>query len=235
MIELNADIGEGHDDDALMPYLARASIACGGHCGDAASMRAALRRCAEHGVAAGAHPSYPDRAGFGRRRLAGSPDEVARWVAEQTETLAEAAAKLGLALAHVKPHGALYNDAADDAALARAVVEGVVRVDRRLAVVGLSGSHLVSAARAAGLAALNEAFVDRRYQTSGRLVSRETPGAVIGEPDAAAAQALALAVGAPLAAEGGTVRITAETLCVHSDTANALNIARAVHRALHRA
>lgn len=234
MIELNADIGEGQDDDALMPYMARASIACGGHFGDKASMRAALLRCAEHGVAAGAHPSYPDRPGFGRRRLAASPDEIARWVAEQTEALAEAAAKLGLALAHVKPHGALYNDAAADAALAGAVIEGVARVDRRLAVVGLSGSHLVAAALAAGLAALNEAFADRRYHASGRLVSRETPGAVITDPDTAAAQAFALAVGAPLAAEGGVASIAAETLCVHGDTADAFKIARAVHRALYR-
>lgn len=234
MIELNADIGEGQDDDALMPYIARASIACGGHFGDKASMRAALLRCAEHGVAAGAHPSYPDRPGFGRRRLAASPDEIARWVAEQTETLAEAAAKLGLALAHVKPHGALYNDAAADAALAGAVIEGVARVDRRLAVVGLSGSHLVASALAGGLAALNEAFADRRYHASGRLVSREMPGAVITDPDTAAAQAFALAVGAPLAAEGGVASIAAETLCVHSDTADAFKIARAVHRALHR-
>lgn len=234
MIELNADIGEGQDDDALMPYIARASIACGGHFGDKASMRAALLRCAEHGVAAGAHPSYPDRAGFGRRRLAASPDQVARWVAEQTETLAEAAARLGLALAHVKPHGALYNDAAADAVLAAAVVEGVGRVDRRLAVVGLAGSHLVSTALAAGLAALNEAFADRRYHASGRLVSRETPGAVIADPETAADQAFALAAGAPLDAEDGLVSITADTLCVHSDTAGAIKIARAVHRALHR-
>lgn len=234
MIELNADIGEGLDDGALMPYVARASIACGGHFGDAASMRTALLRCAERGVAAGAHPSYPDRAGFGRRRLAASPNEIARWVAEQTETLAEAAARVGLALAHDKPHGALYNDAAADAVLAGAVVEGVARVDRRLAVVGLSGSHLVSAALAAGLAALNEAFADRRYHASGRLVSRETPGAVIADPEAAAAQAFALATGGPLDAEGGAVTIKAETLCVHGDTADAFKIARAVHRALHR-
>lgn len=234
MIELNADIGEGHEDDALMPYIARASIACGGHVGEAASMRTALLRCAEYGVAAGAHPSYPDRAGFGRRRLAAPPEEITRWVAEQTETLAEAAARLGLVLAHVKPHGALYNDAAADAAVAGAVVEGVARVDRRLAVVGLAGSQLVSAALAAGLAALNEAFADRRYHASGRLVSRETLGAVIADPDAAAAQALALATGGPLDAEGGAVTITAETLCVHSDTADAFKIARAIHRALHR-
>ncbi|MBW8307535.1 MAG: LamB/YcsF family protein, partial [Thiobacillus sp.] len=112
MIELNADIGEGCDDASLMPYLTRVSIACGGHAGDAVSMTAALRLAAEHGVAAGAHPSYPDRAQFGRQALAASEDEIAAWVMQQTEVLAEQAARLGLRLAHVKPHGALYNVAA---------------------------------------------------------------------------------------------------------------------------
>lgn len=235
MIELNADIGEGYDDPALMPYIARASIACGGHAGDAASMRAALLSCAAHGVAAGAHPSYPDREHFGRRTLAASASEVADWVAQQTEALAAEAARLGLALSHVKPHGALYNVAAADAAVAQAVVRGVVRVDPRLTLVGLSGSRLVDAARAAGLTVLNEAFVDRRYGSDGRLVSRETPGALITDPEAAAAQARALAAGAAIVAvDRGMVRVQAETLCLHGDTANALNIAQAVHRALHR-
>lgn len=235
MIELNADIGEGCDDAALLPYIARASIACGGHAGDAATMRVALLRCAERGVIAGAHPSYPDRTQFGRRALAASPDEVGRWITEQTETLAEEAARLGLALSHVKPHGALYNVAARDQAVAAAIAGAVAAVDRTLTLVGLSGSYLVAAARAAGLAALDEAFVDRRYAADGHLVSRETLGAVITDPDAAAAQARALAEGTPVAVPGGgAVRVRAQTLCLHGDTDNALNIARAVHRALHR-
>jgi 5-oxoprolinase (ATP-hydrolysing) subunit A len=235
VIELNADIGEGCDDAALMPYLARVSIACGGHTGDAASMLAALRLAAEHGVAAGAHPSYPDRAQFGRRALAASANEVAAWVTQQTEALAEQAARLGLCLAHVKPHGALYNAAARDAAVARAIAQAVAALDPSLALVGLAGSHLIAAGDAAGLAVLNEAFADRRYQPSGRLVSRETAGALIVDPAAAAEQARALAVGAPLATLGsGAVRIRADTICLHSDTPNALNIARAVHAALNR-
>ena len=121
MIELNADIGEGCDDASLLPYLDRVSIACGGHAGDAASMAAALRLAAEHGVAAGAHPSYPDRAQFGRQALAASADDIAAWVTQQTEALAEQAARLGLSLAHVKPHGALYNVAARDADVAQAI------------------------------------------------------------------------------------------------------------------
>ena len=170
MIELNADIGEGCDDASLMPYLDRVSIACGGHTGDAASMGTALRLAAEHGVAVGAHPSYPDRAQFGRRELAASVGEIAMWVAQQTEALAEQAARLGLRLAHVKPHGALYNAAARDAGVAHAIARAVVACDPALILVGLSGSQLIAAGLAAGLAVLNEAFADRHYQTNGRLV-----------------------------------------------------------------
>jgi UPF0271 protein len=235
MIELNADIGEGCDDASLMPYLARVSIACGGHTGDAASMVAALRLAADRGVAAGAHPSYPDRSQFGRRALAASGDEIAAWVTQQTEALAELAARLGLRLAHVKPHGALYNVAARDVRVARAIARAVAEVDPALALVGLAGSQLIVAGQAAGLAVLNEAFADRRYQPSGRLVSRETVGALIVDPAAAAEQARALAEGRAVATfGGGAVRIRADTICLHSDTPGALNIARAVHAALNR-
>jgi len=235
MIELNADIGEGCDDGALMPYLSRVSIACGGHTGDAASMTAALRLAAEHGAKIGAHPSYPDRNGFGRRVLAASVEDIAAWVAQQTEALAERAAQLGLRLAHVKPHGALYNVAAQDRNVAQAIVQAVAAFDPGLALVGLAGSQLVAAGRAAGLIVLNEAFADRRYQTNGRLVSRETEGALVTDPDAAAQQARALALGMSVTALDGTsLRIRAETLCLHGDTPHALNIARAVHAALNR-
>jgi UPF0271 protein len=235
VIELNADIGEGCDDASLMPYLARVSIACGGHTGDAASMRVALQLAAGHGVAAGAHPSYPDRSQFGRRALAASGDEIAAWVTQQTEALAEQAARQGLRLAHVKPHGALYNVAARDAGVARAIARAVAAVDPALALVGLAGSQLIAAGQAAGLAVLNEAFADRRYQPSGRLVSRETAGALIVDPADAAEQARVLADGgAVVTLGGGGVRIRADTICLHSDTPGALNIARAVHAALNR-
>ena len=233
MIELNADIGEGCDDASLMPYLARVSIACGGHAGDAVSMTAALRLAAEHGVAAGAHPSYPDRAQFGRQALAASEDEIAAWVMQQTEVLAEQAARLGLRLAHVKPHGALYNVAARDAGVARAIARAVAALDPALALVGLSGSKLIAAGQSAGLAVLHEAFADRRYQSDGQLVSRETAGALIVDSRAASEQARALAHGVPVGtAGGGAIRVKADTICLHSDTPNALNIARAVHAAL---
>ncbi len=235
MIELNADIGEGCNDAVLMPYLARVSIACGGHAGDAASMAAALRLAAEHGVAVGAHPSYPDRAGFGRRPLAASAEEIAAWVTRQTEVLAEQAMRLGLRLAHVKPHGALYNVAARDQDVAQAIALAVAALDPALVLVGLSGSQLAVAGEAAGLAVLNEAFADRRYHANGQLVSRETPGALVIDPDMAAWQARALAKGEPVATlDGAALRVRAETICLHSDTPNALNIARAVHAALNR-
>lgn len=235
MIELNADIGEGCDDVSLMPYLARVSVACGGHTGDAASMVAALRLAAEFGVAVGAHPGYPDRAGFGRRALAATEAEVAAWMTQQIETLAEQAARLGLRLFHVKPHGALYNVAAGDPDVARAIARTVADFDPDLLLVGLAGSELIAAGLEAGLAVLNEAFADRRYRPDGNLVSRETRGALIVDPVAAAEQARVLAQGGAIESlGGGAVRVRADTLCLHSDTPNALNIARAVHAALNR-
>ncbi|MHB1084716.1 MAG: 5-oxoprolinase subunit PxpA [Thiobacillus sp.] len=235
MIELNADIGEGCDDASLMPYLARVSIACGGHTGDSASMMAALRLSAQYGVAVGAHPSYPDRAQFGRRRLVASEDEIAAWITQQTESLAERAVQMGLRLAHVKPHGALYNVAALDQDVAQAIAEAVAALDPALTLVGLSGSCLITAGQTAGLAVLNEAFADRRYLVNGHLVSRETSDALVADPEMAAQQARALALGEPFAAlNGSNLRILADTLCLHGDTPNALNIAQAVHAALNR-
>lgn len=233
MIELNADIGEGCDDTPLLPYLRRASIACGGHAGDATTMRRALAEAAAHGVLVGAHPSYPDRAHFGRVALPASAAEVEGWVMAQVGALAAHAAQLGLHLTHVKPHGALYNVAARDAVVAFAVVRAVARVGRDLAVVGLSGSRLVEVARDAGLAVLQEAFADRRYRIDGSLVSRETPGAVLADPALAAAQARAIADGVPVSThEGGQILVAADTLCVHSDTPHALAVVRAAHAAL---
>ena len=235
MIELNADIGEGCDDAGLMPYLDRVSIACGGHTGDVASMRLALQQASAAGVAAGAHPSYPDRARFGRHAMAASPEKIAAWVTQQAEALAEAAARLGLRLSHVKPHGALYNVAARDPVVAQAIAEAVAMFDPDLLLVGLSGSQLIRAGQAAGLTVLNEGFADRRYQVDGQLVSRETEGALLDNPDQAAQQARQLQRGEPVSClDGSVVRIAADTICLHSDTPHALNIAQAVHAALNR-
>lgn len=234
MIELNADIGEGCDDASLMPYLGRVSIACGGHAGDPASMIAALQLAEEYGVAAGAHPSFPDRTRFGRHPWAATDAEVIAWVTQQTEALAEHAARRQLRLTHVKPHGALYSVAARNPDVAAAIAHAVAGLDATLALVGLSGSALVAAGRAAGLAVLNEVFADRRYQPDGQLVSRETPAALLLHPETAALQASAFEKGEPIAVEGGWLRVRADTLCLHSDTPGALKIARAVHAALYR-
>ena len=235
MIELNADIGEGYDDVGLMPYLARVSIASGGHAGDAASMTMALRLAAEYGVMVGAHPSYPDRANFGRLPRVASKEAISAWVAQQVEGLSEQAARLGMRLVHVKPHGALYNVAAFDLDVAEAIASAVVKIDPSMLLVGLSGSRLVEAGRAAGLGVLNEAFADRCYQADGQLVSRETVGALLKDPIMAARQARALARGEPVATlTGESLRIPADTLCLHSDTPNAVDIAQAIHAVLNR-
>ena len=233
LIEMNADIGEGCDDASLMPFVDRVSIACGGHTGDAASMMRALRLAAEYGVAVGAHPSYPDRAGFGRRALSATADELQAWMARQIEVLADLAARQGMSLSHVKPHGALYNVAAVEPDVAAAIAQAVKLFDVRLVLVGLSGSSLIDAGRAAGLGVLNEAFVDRRYATASKLVSRETPGALIHDPRQAAGQAADLVRGeGVVGASGERLAVRADTLCLHSDTPGAINIARAVHAAL---
>jgi len=233
LIELNADIGEGFDDAALLPYVDRVSIACGGHAGDVMSMAAALRQAAAHGVAVGAHPAYPDRVGFGRRALPAGAADIRAWVSGQTEALAEVAQREGLRLAHVKPHGALYNVAAVDAGVAAAIAEAVRAFDPELILVGLAHSCLTEAGRAAGLRVLGEAFADRRYLSVDTLVSRETKGALICEPAAAAAQAAALAGGQGVRSlDGRILAVTADTICLHGDTPGAMNIARAVHAAL---
>lgn len=235
MIELNADIGEGFDDAGLMPYLARVSIACGGHAGDVASMTAALRLAAGYGVMVGAHPSYPDRAHFGRLPRVASKEVISAWITRQIEVLAEQAARLGLRLVHVKPHGALYNVAAFDFGVAEAIADAVAKFDPSMLLIGLSGSRLVEAGQAAGLGVLNEAFADRCYQANGQLVSRETVGALLKDPIMAARQARALARGEPVATlTGESLRIPADTLCLHSDTPNAVEIAQAIHAILNR-
>ncbi len=234
-MDINADIGEGYDDAGLMPYLSRASIACGGHTGDARSMDAALTLAAEYGVAVGAHPSYPDREGFGRREWAATPEQIALWVTEQTEALAEVAASKGMRLAHLKPHGALYIAAAQHVTIAAAIAQAVKDWDAGLILLGLSGSRLIEAGRAVGLVVMEEVFADRRYQSDGQLVSRETSGALITDPETAAEQAYALAQREPIVAlDGNPLRLAADTLCLHTDTPGANEIARAVAQALNR-
>ena len=181
LVEINADVGEGFDDEALLASVDRASIACGGHTGDETSMRTALRRCRAAGVVPGAHPSYPDREGFGRRGLAIEPAALADAVAAQIQALAAIARQLGVSLSHVKPHGALYLRAGHDATTAEAVLDGVLRI-APFALLAPPGSALLVAAQRRGLAVLREGFVDRRYLADGRLAPRDRPGACERDP-----------------------------------------------------
>jgi UPF0271 protein len=220
-IDLNADAGEGFEDEGLALFVTSFSIACGGHAGDERTMRDTLRLAGSSGLAAGAHPSFPDRARFGRVELPAEPAEIEAFVARQVATLFRLGREEDVPIAHVKPHGALYHAAARDSEIAAAVARAVRQVDAGLAVTCAPGSALLSAAREAGLATLVEGFADRAYQADGTLVPRDRPGALLTDPATAARQAVALATRGDL-----------DTLCLHSDTPGAALLARAVRDAL---
>ena len=222
-MDVNADLGEGPDEEAIYPLVTSANIACGGHTGTLVSMIAAIDRCRVHGVAIGAHTSYHDVAGFGRAtpRPAPDPVELAAAVELQVALLASHARDRGGRLAHVKPHGALYNDAARDPDVSRAVGRGVARAARDAILYGLAGSTALSVWRDMGLRVMAEGFADRAYREDGTLVPRGQQGAVLTDPEAAAQHALRLA-------RSGEV----ETLCVHGDTPGAIAILSAVRAAL---
>jgi UPF0271 protein len=232
-IDLNADLGEGFDDAAILPYLSSCSIACGGHAGDAATMRATLSAAARHGVACGAHPGYPDRASFGRRELPMTLGEIAETVVEQLEALALVARAAGVALGHVKPHGALYHVCHRRRDTARAVAEAIARRHPRLALLGMPGSILLEEARRAGIPSVAEAFADRLYLEDGTLAPRGTAGAVHASAERAAAQALSIARDrSVVSASGVPVSVEARTICLHGDSPGAVEIARAVRTGL---
>ena len=230
-LDLNADVGEVDPsiDAELIPLLTSASIACGGHAGDLESMRRTVALAQLHGVQVGAHPGYPDREHFGRLPLALKPAEVIELIRSQVGTLEGIAAAEGAALRHVKPHGALYNQAERDPELAAAIVSAVAGYPRPLILVGRAGSAMERAARRAGAAFAPEAFADRRYRADGSLLPRSQTGAVIESPDEVADQVRLLCTqGEVLADDGVRVAVTFETLCVHSDTPGAPALGRRV-------
>jgi UPF0271 protein len=238
-IDLNCDMGESFgrytlgNDAALMPHITSANIACGLHASDPLVMDRTVKLAREHGVAIGAHPGLPDLQGFGRRPMQLSPEEAEAFVLYQLGALAGFAQAAGTELVHVKPHGALYNQAAQDRPLAEAIVRGVARFSRGLIVVGLANSQLIKAGQAAGLAVAREAFADRAYEADGSLRSRRLPGAVLHEPAQAAEQAVRIACeGLVVTWDGEHVPVQAETLCVHGDTPTALTIVQAIRQAL---
>jgi len=233
-LDFNCDLGEGCGNDAaIVPLISSASIACGAHAGDEATMRATIRLCRDHGVAMGAHPSFEDREHFGRRELALDRDEIARLVQSQLARLAAIATGEGVRMAHVKPHGALYNLAARDRGVADAIARAIVAFDSSLMLYGLSGSQLAAAGEAAGLRVVHEVFAERAYDADGTLAPRGTPGAVIDDLDTALAQVRTLLRdGVMVARDGSRVPLRADTLCLHGDRPDAADFARALRKAL---
>ena len=223
-IDLNCDLGEsfgpwtlGRDEDVLA-FVTSINVACGFHAGDPGVMRRTVRAAASRGVQVGAHPGLPDLQGFGRRAMAVTPSEVHAMVLYQVGALYAFTRAEGIALAHVKPHGALYNMAAADPALARAVAEAVRDFDPGLILVGLAGSHLVKEAEALGLRAASEAFADRAYEADGRLTPRNLAGAMVEDADLAAGRALRMVQeGRVRSRQGEDVLLKADTLCLHGD------------------
>jgi UPF0271 protein len=242
-IDLNADLGEGFgawsmgDDEALLRHVTSANVACGFHAGDPSVIDRTVGRAVRAGVAVGAHPSHYDLRGFGRRAMVVEPAEVEADVLYQIGAVAAFARAHGGRLTHVKPHGALYNQAAADEAMAVAVAAAVARFDRHLVFVGLASSPVMRrAAESQGLRFAGEAFADRRYEKDGTLVSRRAADALVEDPSEAAAQAVRIArEGTVVARDGSLVALEAATLGLHGDAAGAVARARAVREALDRA
>ena len=238
-VDLNCDMGEGFGpyrmgpDAELLELVTSASIACGFHAGDPRIMDATVRQAAGRGVSVGAHVSYPDLAGFGRRHLAVSPDELITDVLYQIGALEAFCRRHGTAIRYVKAHGALYNDLADDEALAAALAEAVEAYDRTLAVLVLAGSAAAEVIGGRGIRVVREGFADRAYTPRGRLLSRREPGAVITDPAEVAARGARLAAGLPVSAcDGSEVTVDADSICVHGDTQGAVALAAGLRRAL---
>jgi len=238
-VDLNADVGEsfgayglGHDS-LLMPALTSASVACGFHAGDPGVMRETVALARAHGVAIGAHPGFPDLVGFGRREIRATPREIEDLVVYQIGALAAVAAAQGVRLQHVKPHGALYNMAAREAALADAIARAAASVDATLILFGLPGSQLIQAGQRGGLRTAREVFAVRGYQPDGALVPRHLPGAIIDNADAVVARALSMVQTCTVTAVDGTlVSLEIDTICVHGDTPGAAALAARIRTAL---
>jgi UPF0271 protein len=242
-VDLNADVGEASDppgiavERALLEVVTSVHIACGGHAGDETSMRATVTAARDHGVRVGAHPSYPDRAGFGRRPIEMTPRALSAALAEQIAALVDVAAGLDVTVASIKPHGALYGEVGRD----RAICDILLGVISDLCGAGTTlvlgaGALAVTWAQDAGVGVLREGFVDRAYSASGDLVGRQQPGSVYSDPATAAAQALGLVRdGTVSTVDGVALSLTVDTLCVHGDSPHAEAMACAVRRSLHDA
>jgi len=224
------------DDAALMASISSANVACGFHAGDPGTMRATVALAKASGVAVGAHPGFPDLAGFGRRELKATPQEVEDFVVYQVAALAGIAAAQGVRLQHVKAHGALYNMACRDHALAAAIARAVAAVDKNLILFGLPNSELIKAGELAGLPVAAEVFADRAYEADGSLASRQKDGSVIHDQAAVVARAITMVQGRRVVAlDGSEIALEADTICLHGDTPGAVVLARAVRQGLEAA
>ncbi len=233
-LDLNADLGEGVGDDAAMlEIVSSANIACGGHAGDAGSMRAAVRAAKTRGVVVGAHPGFPDRANFGRTRMVLPPEELDATIRAQVRTLVEIAEEEGWPVRYVKLHGALANMAAEEPALAAVCLAAVEGLAENMAILAIDNSAQAEVAEALGFPVVREAYADRGYLPNGLLVPRAAPGAVLEDLGEIAERAVRLAArGEIVAADGSVLRTAARSLCIHGDTPGAVAIARAVKGAL---
>jgi UPF0271 protein len=240
-IDINADVGESCErladgsDAELMRYVTSANIACGGHAGDSSTMEQTLELARQNKVAAGAHPSYPDRAGFGRHVISLALDELQASIADQLTVLQGIARRLNSKITHVKPHGALYHSCNEDGEIARTVARAVLAVDANLVLVGQAGFPCLGMYRQLGLRTAAEAFADRRYEANGRLRSRSLPGALLDSGEDASLQAVEIAARKRvITASGAQLPVEADTLCIHSDTRGAAQIACSVRDRLIR-
>ncbi len=238
-IDLNSDLGESYgawrmgDDKAMLAVVSSANVACGFHAGDASGILATVRAAAEQGVCIGAHVSYPDRVGFGRRDMDIAAADLTADVIYQIGALQGLAAAAGTRVRYVKPHGALYNRIAVDAKQGAAVIDAIKAIDPTLVLLGLANAPILEQARRAGLEAVAEAFADRAYTPAGQLVSRREPGAVLHDVDLITRRMLRLAAeGVIEAIDGSSIRLSAQSICVHGDSPGAVTIAREVRRAL---
>ena len=237
-IDLNSDLGEGAGNDAeIMRFISSANVACGGHAGDARTMRETVELALENGIAIGAHPGYPDKANFGRLPVAMVPLALIEEISAQVRALAEITAAAGASLRHVKAHGALYNQAAHDETIASAIANGIFDDGRGASflVFAMPGTALLERALAMDLKVVREGFVDRAYERDGTLRSRQKPGALHTDPKVAAAQAVSFVrEGGVRTIDGEFLPVEVDTLCLHGDTPGATRIAAAVREALAR-
>lgn len=232
--DLNCDMGEGiGNDDAIMPFITSANIACGFHAGSSDMIRHTIAVALQHNVHIGAHPSFRDKENFGRKEMRLSEDKLYAIVLEQLIKIDLIAKEKGARLYHVKPHGALYNMAARDAKIATTIAQAIKDFNEELIVYGLSNSFLISEAEAIGLKTANEVFADRTYQDDGNLTPRSQPDALIEDAEQCIRQVLQMVKhGTVTTTSGKTVPVVADTICIHSDGRNALRFAQKINEAL---